>query len=358
MATIDDAIKNLSPDELDLLNNDPQMLAEFKAKHGEQKAGLVKRAWDALAVPAKLAADGLKMMTDPVVDAIPNPEPRGKSLISDVARGAPHALAEAGAETIRKVAPAFIDRASLLTMGAAKGLDKLAEIPAVVNAAKGTAKTVGAWAESMSGLEHKTPGVLTEATKDAGLMFKPGKEAAGKMFDTALNPDNIVPALRRINTHEGVVDMAEKLALKGKLNPDSAYMARRSLDTLEGDMPYQRFKDLRDLFDPIAKQVSAAADAAYVTGIKSDALRSLGALNKTGGQSALKTGISLAKGGALPFVFSPAAQGGIASALGLGARKVVAPAMASPTLGSAIGPVLQAWEQSQNSRDQKQAKRR
>lgn len=43
MAEIDDAIERLSAEELDLLNSDPQMLAEFREKYGAEKVSAVRK---------------------------------------------------------------------------------------------------------------------------------------------------------------------------------------------------------------------------------------------------------------------------------------------------------------------------
>jgi hypothetical protein len=312
---------NLSPDELNkAVGSAAEQLPDIGNMGGdslpepEGKKGLIRRGWDALAVPEQMSREGLGKLAD----MVPEGEMTG-NMAADIARGTPKVIAE----TFAEAAPSFISRGSLVTGGVLKGAKMVA--PAVKVAGRGLAK----WGEAASGLEHKTPGVLAEAFKDPKLMLGKGKEAAGKMFEGLLDEAKIRPEFLKPISNEEVVNQAMKFAEEGALSPQEAIIARRSLDAIKKTIHPLGFRRARDAFDSVAKTISKDADKAFSRAIKSEALRSPFALNKTGGASAFKLGTGMLTG--TLKLQSPAFQGGVASLLGLAAKGV------SPVVGLPLG---------------------
>lgn len=328
MSKLEDAVNTLTPEEMQVLNSDPQLLAEFKQKYGDEGRSTLGKVWDALAVPEKMSREGLTQMAE----MVPKPEPTGNMAL-DIAKGTPRVLAD----TLAEAAPGFVSRGSLLTAGALKGVKAAAAVPQIVKAVKGTGATVAKSAEALSGLEHQTPGVLTEAAKDSSLMFSKGRKAAGEMFENVVNKTNIRPEFFRA-TAEKTVNMANEALDAKTLTPEEALWARRALEKVKGAYTKDVFREMRDAFDKVAKNISAEADVAFTRAVKGEALRSPIRLNKTGGASAFNLGLGMMTGGASLPVTSPAVQGAIATLLGLGGRGAMAaglPAMvANPAMGA------------------------
>ncbi len=291
----------------------------FSSIHGDgqeasKERNLIQKGWDALAVPEKMSREGLGKLAK----MVPEGEMTG-NMVADIARGTPKVIAE----TFAEAAPSFVSRGSLLTAGALKGAKAMA--PAVRTAGKALSK----WGEAASGLEHRTPGVLAEAFKDPKLMFGKGKEAAGKMFEGLVDEAKIRPEFLKPISNEEVVSQAMKFAEEGALSPQEAIIARRSLDAIKKTIHPLGFRRAREAFDSVAKTISKDADKAFSRAIKSEALRSPFALNKTGGASAFKLGTGMLTG--TLKLQSPAFQGAIASLLGLTAKGV------SPMVGLPFG---------------------
>ena len=253
----------------------------------------------------------------------------------DVARGTPRVLAESVAEA----APEFISRGSIATAGALKGLKAAAPL------IKGFGRGVGSVAESLSGLEHKTPGVLADAASDATLIFGKGKKAAGQVYQKVLDPNAIPKSFGDMPSKDKLFEEAQKLVKREKLTPEGAFEARKNLDEIENTLPETTYRKWRNIFDILAKKKTAAADPGYQRAIKSEALRLPLAQNKYGGTSAWKLGIFSGLGGvgaglsplaAIPLALtSPAVQGAAATGIGLGARTLAqSPVRAGLTSGA------------------------
>lgn len=273
------------------------------------RPGGLQRAWDALAVPEQMSRNGLKMMTDAIPDA-----PITGNTLADVAMGAP----KIGLESVADAAPGFISRGSLATMGILGGLKAAAPAIKTVGGALGKA------AEGFSGLEYKAPGVLAEAANDPTLIFGKGRAAAGAAYEAIKDDLQVRPAMLEATSNKELLDLGKYGLEHGDLSPQEALMARRAVDASWETLPKSTANYLRPKFDAIAKTISADADAGFQRALKSDALRTIFATNKTGGTSIAKTIWGSLLGVAPAVAMSPVAQGITASGLGA-AAKVVAP---------------------------------
>lgn len=310
-------------------------LATRRAPVPEQtkERGVFGKTWDALAVPAEKAKEGLSTIAQmvPITQAAiaahlgvnASPEPTG-NVVRDVVAGYP----KIAAETMADVAPGFINRTSLVAPVALKGAKVAA--PAIKGIGKGVAKA----AEALSGLEHKTPGVLTEAANDPFLIFGQGTKKAGKLFDEMMDKGRIRKSFGRLK-NEPLIDEALAAADNGTLTPEEALVARQTLDASKKSYPRFAYRNMRDTFDAVAKTKSAEADKAFSRAVRSDALRMPLATNKHGGTSAFKLGGG-AVTGTVPLM-SPALQGIVASLLGIGAKGASAVARTPVSSGTSIG---------------------
>lgn len=281
------------------------------------------RVWDGLAKPEALAKEGLGAVARGIQKYYPSAEPTG-NLPRDLALNAPKAMAESVAETAAKVVPPFVSRGSILTAGALKGLQYAAPVGEMI--AKG--------AEGVSGLEYKTPGVLTNAFNKSSLLFGKGKAAAGEIYDAVLNRANLRPAIAEELDPQKLIKIASKALKDGTLNADEALVARQATDLAKKGTVAGNFLAKRAGFDAVAKPLTAEADAAYQSGRLSDALRQPLAVNKGGGTSIGKMAVAGLVGGAGGHVrggekqgalvanlaMSPLAQGAVATGLGMAIR--------------------------------------
>ncbi len=289
-----------------------------------KERGILGKGWDALAIPERMSREGLKM----IADASKNDQGFTGNLPRDIASH----TGEVAMDTLAETAPSFVNRASIVTAGLLKGAKVAA--PLVKGLGKGLAKT----AESLSGLEHKTPGVLTEAANDPSLIFGQGTKKAGKLFEDLQDKGRIRQAFARATDNKSLVDDALKAVDDGSLTPEEALIARRSLDKIKRNIPGFAYKSMRQAFDGVAKTKSKQADAAFSRAVKSEALRQAFGINKHGGTSAFKLGGG-AVTGTLPLM-SPALQGMVATLLGVGAKGVGALARTPIQSGSAVGSLL------------------
>lgn len=257
--------------------------------------------WGALAVPEQLSREGLTQLSE----MVPKPEPTG-NLPMDVLYGAPRIAAE----TLAEGAPSFISRESIVGGVAAKAL------PLVGMAGRYAGKGL----EAISGLEYKTPGILSEAAKDAGLIFAKGREAAKPMFAGLTKGQDIRPAMLQATKREQLLEESINAVRNMDMTPAEALIARRNLDKMRNSMPEKAFRYWRDIFDNTAKTVSREADAAYSRGIKADELRRFLPVNKMGGTSIAKSALGSIAGLAPLAVMSPLLQGAAATIGGLGYR--------------------------------------
>lgn len=331
-----------------------QAVKEADAKN----SGIIKKGWDALAWPEKKSREGLKMIADAIPDGIPLPAVTGNpvtdvvmaanpnlqrpgltgSLPIDVIKGAPKVIADTLAET----APGFVSRGSIVTAGALKGA-KIAK-PAIKAIGGAVAKT----AESASGLEYNTPGVLTEAARDPRLIFGKGTKAVRAMYGKT---DDVIRAeMKEIPDDKQLVEKALSWLKEGNLSPEEALEARKALDKSKRQFAGPFFRSARAQLDEVAKLRFKSADASYARGIKVDALRQPLPVNKYGGTSIFKTSLG-GLSGVMPVVaMSPAAQGAVATLLGIGARGVNALARTPIQSGSAIGKLLELMRGDAESR--------
>lgn len=327
MSKLEDAINTLTPEEAQVLNSDPAMLAEFQTKYGEEGKSLLGKAWDAMAIPEKLSREGLGK----IASAVPGMEPTGNMAL-DIAANTPKILAESVAEA----APRFISRGSILTAGALKGVKLAAPL------IKGAGSQIAKGAESISGLEYKTPGVLTAAAKDPSLLFGKGRKAAGELYTSAIDKTNVRPIFGQAMTHKELLDEAVKSARLGTLTPEEALIARKTLDEAKRSMPTFSYHEMRKVFDAVAKTISKEADAAFSKAVKSEALRNILPTNKLGGTSIMKSALGSIAGLVPLAAMSPLAQGTVATGAGLAARGLAPFASNAVKTGAMTGASLAA----------------
>lgn len=284
--------------------------------------GVLGTANTLLKAPEKLSGRGLQMMAN----MVPKPEPTG-NLPLDVLKGTPRIAAD----TVAQVAPGFISKGAILTAGAMKGT-KLA-MPLINSAGRSIARG----AEALSGLEHKTPGVLIEAANNSKLLNSPGTDAASPIYEAAKEIGGSVrQELSGLPEKLKFVKRAANLAKTGELNPTEALEARKELVAIEHKVSGEFFRKNISKFNEIAKPVFSDADTAYAKGVKAEALRSWLPLNKTGGASTFKTILGGAKSLATLGLMSPIVQGGVATGVGAASRAIV-PALEN---AGAVGTTL------------------
>lgn len=300
---------------------------------GGQEKGYMGKAWDALAVPEKLSREGLGK----IAGMVPTPEPTG-NLPLDIAKGTP----KIAVDTIAEAAPSFVSRGSLVAsgaLGAAKASSPL------IKALGGKAAQA---AESISGLEYKTPGVLQEAAKDASLIFGKGKEAAKPLYSAAESGGKAKGTFEGMYKPDQIVDKTLAIFKEGGdkfLTPTEAHQARKAVDRLmqSGQYVKDELIVLREKLDKIAKMSEGIkeADRVYSRGRMSDALRLFLPVNKSGGTSIAKSVLASIKGVGTLGLTSPVVQGTTATALGAMARAAGKFSDKPFTMGSAIGASIE-----------------
>lgn len=293
-----------------------------------QEKSFGQRVWDDLAVPEQASRAGLQQITDAITPSMGDIE-SGKVGKAGIA-------ARAGMEALTEVAPSFVSRGSILTAGALNNANLAGKAVAP------TAKWVGKQAEKLSGLHYDTPGVLTDAFNNPGLMFSKGYEKVREMYEASKSAGGgIRPELEMTAKKMDFIEKAVELAKAGKIQPEEALAARQELDAARGKLSAAFYRVARNAFDFVAKQKFAGSDEAYQQALKADNLLNLLPLNKTGTPSLAKLGVGAlgAKFGATPLqqaaglVMSPFAQGVAASTLGAGA-KALSPGIENPGLGA------------------------
>lgn len=188
-------------------------------------------------------------------------------------------------------------------------------------------KAVARGAESISGLEYKTPGILEEAARDSRVLFRPGKETAKPMYEGLMEGAKVREAFGRATTPQQIIDEGLKALDDGSLTPQEALVARQAVDKVKSTLPAYSFNKMRDAFNSVAKKVTEAADTAYREGLRSDELRRLLPVNKSGGTSIAKSTLgSIA--GLLPLgMMSPVVQGAVATSAGAAGRQLAGKAI-------------------------------
>lgn len=288
-----------------------------------------KSAWEGLAAPEQKSREGLNA----IASKMPSPDITGNTLI-DVAGATPRIAAE----TLAEVAPSFISRGSMVGSAALKGAQLAAP------AANVAGRYVAGQAERLSGLAHKTPGVLAEVAEDPSILIGPGKSAAREIYAGVKDESKIRETLKFPQKALEFVKRSWIASKKGSLSPDEALEARKALDDIGDTLPDIVRKSLRKTFDTVAKQKFGKADAAFAKAVKSEAVRNLLPLNQSGSASQLRSlimggglGMAQSSPAALAVVpaFSPLAQGTIAAGVGLGA-KAAAPFVQNPQIATLL----------------------
>lgn len=274
--------------------------------------------------PEELSREGLTLLTDTLTPS--------RADIESGRVGVPGIAARTAGETLAEVAPSFVSPEAIATSGLL-GAGKI-----IAPAARAAGRSIAGMAESTSGLSYKTPGVLVEAANDPTLLFGKGRQAAKAIYQGLKNEAQISPDLARISQPRAFIRKALQFADDGSLTPDEALEARKALDTLGDKVPDIFRVKTRRIFDAIAKGKFAEADKAYARAVKSEALRQFFSLNKTGTPSIVKGGIQTVLPPTLPL-FSPLAQGIIATGVGAG-RRALAPIIRNSRSGALVGSIL------------------
>lgn len=313
----------LSPDEL----NNAVSAAASQMGGGAALAddrGMIRKGWDALAIPEQKSREGLQMLAG----MVPNPEPKG-NLALDIIRGTP----KIAADTVAEAAPDFISPASLALAGAGQ-VGRLAK-PIIKPVLQG----LGRQGESVSGV---VPGALEAAYKDSSLMMGQGKKAVQKMYETAKSTTGgMRKELQTIGDKKEFVTKALNLAEEGSLTPLEALEARKELVKIKKQLTGPYFQYAKDKLNSIAKTVFSGADTAYQKANMAESLRQIAPQNKYGGTSAFKMALQAMAsndgiaGKAVALGLSPFAQGTVATGAGMTARAVT-----NPKAASALGAIL------------------
>lgn len=324
----------------------PEGLQAIMGLAGEskpQEEGFLNTVWESLKVPEKVYRDVIGNVTEKMEKAqnavaektgLPiGTEPTG-NLARDVAANLPKITGE----VYKDIAPSFISRGSIVTAGALKGGQ------ALTPALRATGKAVAKGAESLSGLEYKTPGVLTEAFENPKLLFGKGLEKAREIYKASGAGKGIRPELLESTSKQDFLTRSFELARKGDLTAEEALEARKTLDSVKKTLPDVVYKEGRKSFDVLAKSKFKDADKAFQKAYKSDALRTVFPTNKSGGSSVIKSSVMAGSlpflGPAAPIPFSPVVQGSIASLLGAISKPVSALSKTPVTSGPALGALL------------------
>jgi hypothetical protein len=298
----------------------------------QAKQGLIGKAWGALAVPERMSKQGLDLIAKSLPEA-----GQSKSALVNFLRGTPKVLAETAAES----APGFVSRGAMVMPAVLKGYKAVKPL-----LAKGGAQVAKA-AEAISGLEYKTPGVLTEAFKNPKLIFGKGTKEAGELFSKLVDKGRIRPEFALPLKNDEVVTKALEYAKDNTLTPEEALLARRSLDAIKKHVSAFGFRETRKIFDTMAKIKSLEADIEYAKAIKADALRTIFPINKSGGTSIFK-GVLGRLTKTLPFM-SPAAQGYTATTAGAASKAIDALTKRPIDTGIALGAGISGLKKKRNN---------
>lgn len=333
MATYQVTLKNGEVYEVDTNEQD------IKSNLSDKMKSLPKKAWDALTIPEKKSAEGLRLIADATPEFVPQSAvkravgtmlspiigpigslageiaarsgtdtqgPTG-NLPMDILRGTPKVLAE----TAQKSAPSFVSRGAIV----ASAIGPI--LKSVGTPTKFLGKKV---ASAIEGYQNTPKGTLAEAYRDPSIYLDKGAAVAGKTYREAKlaaggNSEGLfgkITDLKNVSKIklENVVDRALELAKEGKLNPASAQSARKAVDEMYKSKSYSKeaVLELRQFFDSIVKGDAglAKADIAYQRAIKADALRQIFPLNKGGGGSPFRIFSSSNLSG-IPFIGKPLA---------------------------------------------------
>lgn len=284
-------------------------------------ASLPQKAWQGFQVPAQMAQRGLQQMSEGLK---PTPEFTG-NLPRDIAMNYP----SFSANVLSKVAPTFVDRASIVTAGASKLLQAARPIGSVIGK------------EIAGGLESATnanPGSLGRAWNDATLIFGKGKKAAGPMYEAGkAELEQGASIFKDMYKPDEIISTAQDYLSKGgKLEPAEALVYRKALDVAgrSRNVVKDGLVAMRGEADAMAKASDniSAGDAAYRRGLDAESLRRWVPQNKYGGSSAFKMAmmgfLTKALGPAGAGLLSPVVHGGLATAGGLASKVATNPSAA------------------------------
>lgn len=301
--------------------------------------GPLKRAWDVLSIPEKMSRQGWQEMQDRIPADIQTP--------TNIP-GLGNIPAKTGAAVIKEIAPGFVDPVAVAMGGIGLGARAARQSLKVI---RPVAKAIANAAESASGLQYQTPGILTDAFENRRLITGRGTDEAGGLYDELMDKGRIRKEFKRLND-EQIIEKTGQYIDDGTLTPEEALMRRRALDRQKKKYS-TNFRTMRQEADEIAKVKSADADAAYSQAIKSDALRRPLPVNKYGGTSIFKTTLGSLSGIAPVVAMSPFVQGMTATGAGMafrGARKILKPvADLSLRVGPALGAVVSGAENAAKS---------
>lgn len=283
---------------------------------------LGQQLWKGLEVPEKMAKRGLGTISSNIPQiqnsiaqktGLPiGTQPTG-NLPADIARNIPRIAGE----TLAEAAPPFVSRASILTSGIAP------MIGAVGRGLAPVGRGIASGLEDWSGIGSK--GALGKAAKDASLIFARIPDSARKAYQAGNEAISQSP-LSKIPSPLKMVQVAMKMAQRGKLSPEEALEARKGVDQLwKSNSITQAFKNSsRKVLDAVVKgdEDLAGADRAFSRGKTAASLRSLVPKNIGGRGSPFKVGEALALshmgpvGKIASLAFSPLALGTGATVLG------------------------------------------
>lgn len=248
----------------------------------------------------------------------------------------PTAAAGAGAYALSHLLPSKLTPREASYAIGAEGLPFLTQT--LKPAASAFGKGLGRAAESISGLEYKTPGVLEAAAKDPTLLIGPGKKVAGESYDKIMQAEHVREPIARASSAQQVIDESLKALDDGSLTPQEAIVARQAVDKAKNSLPNYTFHNLRKMFDTAAKKISAEADKGYARAIMSDALRLPLPVNKRGGTSIIKSSLGTLGGVGPLLMMSPLAQGVAATGAGIAGRQIFGKSI--PGIRGALANIL------------------
>jgi hypothetical protein len=296
----------------------------------------LQKAYEFASTPQKTAEQVIRLGANLLPEAGQTTSPTRNFI-----KGAPRALAETAAETVPSY---FLSPESLLGAGILKGLKAAKPI------IKSGARQAGKWAESWSGLEHQTPGILEDIAKNPKLLIGKGTQKAGEEYAQLFNKANQSKEFTKIAKPLKAVEKALEKAEKGALSAEDALKARQELDSIRNGVTDTFYRENRNILDKIAKSKFEKADKSFSNAKKSEQIRRILPINKSGGTSKIMStvgGLSLGAGylsnplyAAVMASMAPIVQGATAAGLGTVARQVLPlvnnPAKAAEMIGFLI----------------------
>lgn len=187
---------------------------------------------------------------------------------------------------------------------------------------------------------------LVEQFKDPTTMFAKGTGAVRPLYQQAAKELPYEQTLfKGLTKHGDIVDKAvETIEKGGKLEPQEALIARKSLDKVKKTLSQDAFNYYRQTLDSVAKSSDeiSKADPLFRRGLMGESLRKILPQNKYGGTSAFKTAIGKAGGAMMAPFLSPAVQSVGAGTAGVASRT-------DPRLVTSILQMLRRRRENPNS---------